>query len=339
MPIRLPGAVPDFRTLQRSNLRRSWLAVAALWAMLGAAGALIGIVIVAWEGVRPGWHGGVLGAAVGMMLALLATVVAFMRGEAATLAMLRAADAPDEVARRIHNILDELILAAGVRRPTLHWIDDPFPNACAIGIHGHPGHICVTRGLTEVLERDELAAVVAHELAHLKHEDATFATVTATLYGSFYFLRELSADLIEVSILRKVHSHRPRTPVGRHGKHMPLAVFLGIFGWLVFAVMSVVAYLVVLSASRSREWMADMAAVEMTRDPAALADALDKIAGSGRRSLAASRAVQHLYFVNPFPAGASLFALLSTHPPIDERIRLLRRMSGPAGRSPRRTVS
>ena len=313
-------------------MRRSWLAVSALWALLGAAGAGIGAAVVVWEGVRPPWHGGVLGAAVGMMLALLATVVAFMRGETATLAMLRAENPPEEEARRIHNVLDELTLAAGVRRPTLHWIDDAYPNACAIGIHGHPGHICVTRGLTEMLERDELAGVVAHELAHLKHEDATFATVTATLYGSFYFLRELSADLIEVSILRNVRSHEPRTSVGRHGKHMPLAVFIGIFGWIVFALMSVVAYLVVLSASRSREWMADMAAVEITRDPAALADALEKIAGSGRRSLLASRAVQHLYFVNPFPAGASLFALLSTHPPIEERVRLLRQMSGPSAK-------
>ncbi len=309
-------------------MRRSWLALSVLWALLGTAGAGIGIAVVAWEGVRPHWHGGVLGAAVGMMLALLATIVAFMRGETATLAMLRAEDPPTDDARRIHNVLDELILAAGVRRPTLHWIDDPFPNACAIGIHGHPGHICVTRGLVEMLERDELGGVVAHELAHLRHEDAAFATVTATLYGSFYFLRELSADLIEVSILRNMRSHEPRTSVGRHSKHMPLGVVVGIFGWVIFSLMSVVAYLVVLSASRSREWMADMAAVEITRDPAALADALEKIAGSGRRSFAASRAVQHLYFVNPFRAGASSFALLSTHPPIEERVRLLRQMSG-----------
>lgn len=328
MPLRPPGEVPDFRRLKQANLRRSRVAVGVLWSLLGLIGAGVGVAIVAVEAVRPLWHGAVLGGAIGGLLALLATVVAFVRGEQTTLAMLRASDPPDEVARRIHNILDELVIAAGVRRPTLHYIDDPFPNACAIGLHNHPGHICVTRGLVELLERDELAGVVAHELAHLRNEDATFSTVTATLYGSIWFLREFFADLMENAIYRRIHSHIPRTRWGRSSKHLGGAFFIGLVGWVVLAVISLVAWFVVLLASRSREWMADMAAVEITRDPGALADALQKIADSGRRPTLASRGVQHLYFVNPFPAGEAASALFSTHPPITERISLLRRMAG-----------
>lgn len=326
MPLRPPGRIPDFRSLQRANLRRSWAAAGFLWLLAGLIGGGLGWLTGLAAGQVEPLRGAVFGVGCGIFLGLIASVVAFVRSESTTLTMLRAVDPPPEVARQIHNILDELILAAGVRRPSIHYIDDAFPNACAVGLHDHPGHICVTRGLVEQLNRDQLKAVVAHELAHLKHEDAVFSTMTATLFGKIYFMKELSRDLIEVGVWGARHDARTR--VGRHGRRVPANVFIGFAAWFLFATLSVIAYMVVLSASRSREWMADMAAIEMTRNPGALAEALRQISDSDRTMWTASRGVQHLYFANPFRGGASEWALFSTHPPIEARIALLESMAG-----------
>jgi heat shock protein HtpX len=203
--------------------------------------------------------------------------------------------------------------------PKVYIIEDSSPNAFATGRDPEHASVAVTRGLLEKLNRDELQGVVAHEMAHVGNFDIRYAMLVGILVGtvvliSDFFLRSLWFG-----------GGRRRAGGGGGGGYIQLIMILLA---ILFAILApLFARLLQLSISRQREYLADATAVKMTRNPKGLADALAKISGDKDVLEVANRATSHLYIINPvkgFEKRAK--SMFSTHPPIDERIAILRAM-------------
>lgn len=314
----------DFRQLKKESYRNSLLAALALWifmALLGGMGGA-GYVSLASPTFAP-FRFVLFGMILGLFLAFTFTLLAFARGERTIQWMGHLEPLPERYQNLVQNIFIELSLASGIAPPVAQYFPEEYPNAFAYsGGANHPGYIALSRGLLEMMEREELMGILAHEFAHLKHKDVQFSTMTATLYGILFTVQEFLGDL-----LRGFRVSRILSPTGRI--HFPLgpALIFILLAWISVSILSFLGYLIILFASRNREWLSDLTAVEMTRNPLALAHALEKIAAySGKVGL--TRGLQHLYFVNPFRAGSAKSELFSTHPPIQARIALLYRIAG-----------
>jgi len=225
-----------------------------------------------------------------------------------------AREATHEEDRMLRNVAEEIAIAAGVPMPKIYVIEDSAPNAFATGWDPKHAVICVTTGLLEKLNRDELQGVVAHEMAHIRNYDIRLMMTLALTVGIVVLLRDA---FFRVGL----RPRRRRSDSGGNAIIMLIIVLLMIFAPL-FAV------LIKMAVSRSREFLADATAAQFTRYPDALADALEKIAGDPEPLEAANRATMHMYIVNPFKKMGFLgdTNLFSTHPPVEERVRRLRAM-------------
>lgn len=215
------------------------------------------------------------------------------------------------------HIVENLSIASGLPMPKVYKIMDSSPNAFATGRDPKHAAICVTQGLEDKLDRTELEGVIAHELSHILDYDTRLLAVVTILVG----LVSLLADWFMRSLW-----------FGRGGDNdrdsktemifMVLGIALAIFS-------PIIATLIQLSISRRREFLADANGAYMTRYPEGLARALEKIAADKRPASFANNATAHLFIVNPFKGkslGSWLSSLFDTHPPIEERIKLLREM-------------
>ena len=215
----------------------------------------------------------------------------------------------------LYNTVEGLAIAAGLPVPRIYVMDDPSPNAFATGRDPEHAVICVTTGLLALTQRYELEGVIAHEMSHIRNYDVRFMTMAVVLAGTLVLL----GDLFFRSMF---FSRRGRRSDSRGGGAAGVILLVG----LVFAILSpFVAQLLKMAISRKREYLADASAVQLTRYPDGLADALQKLASSAIPVAQASRATAHLFIVNPLKA-SGLEALFSTHPPIADRIARLRAM-------------
>lgn len=217
--------------------------------------------------------------------------------------------------QQLVNIGEEIALAAGISMPKLYVIDDPSPNAFAVGWNPRTSVIAFTSGILGRLNRDELQGVMAHEMAHIRNHDNRLMMTLALSVGLLLFLRD--------AFLR---GSRYRIRVSRSGSSKGAGLI-----WLILAVVIILAplfgVLLKMAVSRQREFLADATAVQFTRNPSALASALQKLAEDIVPSTQAVPALAHMYILNPFDKfSASLNNLFSTHPPVTERIRRLQSM-------------
>jgi len=208
------------------------------------------------------------------------------------------------------NTVDGLSIAAGIPRPKIYVIESEEMNAFATGKNPENASVAVTTGLLENLKRDELEGVIGHELSHIKNYDIRFMTLVAVLVGLIAILSHL--------ILR---SWRFGARGKREDKGLGLIIVVG-FILAIFA--PIVVRLVQFAVSRRREYLADASSAKLTRYPAGLANALEKIMNFNKGKMKVSEAVSHLFFVDP--SRSSLDQLYATHPPIKERIKILRSM-------------
>ncbi len=296
-----------FRDRIAVNKRNSLLLISAFLAFVALFGYVIGYA----------WIGDPTGAIFGLVLAFavgtISGVATYYAGDRMVLAASRAREITHDEAPVLFNVVEEMTIAAGLPMPKIYIIDDTAPNAFATGRDPEHASIAVTSGLLEKLDRDELQGVIAHEMAHVGNFDIRYAMLVGILVGttvliSDFFLRGLWFG------------------AGRRREGGGQAQIIMIIIALALAILApLFARLLQLSISRQREYLADATAVQFTRNPRGLADALQKISGDPEVLEVANRATAHLYIVNPikkFEKRAR--GLFSTHPPIEERIKILR---------------
>lgn len=219
----------------------------------------------------------------------------------------------------LYDIVENLAIGDGIPMPKIYMIQDSGPNAFATGRDPKHAVVCVTTSLREMMNKAELEGVLAHELSHVKNYDTRLMGIVAILVGFIAILADLFMRNLWWGGLRRDNDRDS-------GQLQTLFIFLGI----IFAILSpIVATLIQLAVSRKREYLADASGVLLTRYPEGLASALEKLEKDKRPTLHATNATAHLFIENPFggKSAKTWFAgLFDTHPPIEERIKILRSM-------------
>jgi heat shock protein HtpX len=301
-----------FRERIALNRRNSLFLIAGFLAFVAVFGYVIG-----WA-----WIGDPVGAIFGLVLAFVVGTVSglatYYGGDRMVLAASRAREITHDDAPVLFNVVEEMAIAAGQPMPKVYIIDDSAPNAFATGRDPEHASVAVTSGLLEKLDRDELQGVIAHEMSHVGNYDIRYAMLVGILVGT--------TVLISDFFLRGLWFGGGRGG-GRGGGGGYIQLIMIVIAIVLAILAPLFARLLQLSISRQREYLADATAVQLTRNPKGLADALQKISGDREVLEAANRATAHLYIVNPikkFEKRAR--GLFSTHPPIEERIKILRQM-------------
>jgi heat shock protein HtpX len=298
-----------FRERIAVNRRNSVLLIAAFLAFVAGFGYIIGYA----------WIGDPTGALFGLALAFVAGTISglatYYGGDRMVLAASHASEISHDDAPVLFNVVEEMAIAAGVPMPKVYIIDDSAPNAFATGRGPEHASVAVTSGLLEKLDRDELQGVIAHEMSHVGNFDIRYAMLVGVLVGT--------TVLISDFFLRGLWFGGGRRREGE-GQGQVIMLIIAI----ALAILApLFARLLQLSISRQREFLADASAVQLTRNPKGLADALQKISGDPEVLEAANRATAHLYIVNPIKKFEKRSkGLFSTHPPIEQRIEILRQM-------------
>lgn len=262
--------------------------------------------------------GRVLGGNAGMIFAFgLAVVMNFASywfSDQIALKMAGAREVTHEQAPQLHAIVDELAYRAGLPKPRVAIVESPSPNAFATGRDKDHAVVAVTTGILQILNRDELMAVLGHELGHVKNRDILVSSIAATIAGAITMV----AQMLQFAAFFGGFGSRDGDGEGTN----PFAALAMII------LAPIAAMLIQMAISRSREYGADDTGAHIVGDPLALASALEKLeTGSRQIPMDVNPAASHLFIVNPLN-GRMLANLFSTHPPIPERVKRLRQMAG-----------
>ena len=316
-----PTPTTFYREIDR-NRRRSWLLVAIVIVVLGLLGGAIGYA----SGL--GWGGVVMA----LIVATAMSIGSYFAGDALVMATSGAreidlAQPPDQF-RQVLNVVEEMRLAGGLPRPRVWIIDDTAPNAFATGRDPEHASVAVTTGLIQKLDREQLQGVIGHEMSHIGNLDIRFTLLVGVLVGAIALLADWFLRFTYWGGGRRSSSDSDRGGGGAMALIFALALVLAV-------VAPLIGRLVQAAVSRSRESLADVTAVEMTRNPVGLARALRTISDDAEVLEVANRATQHLYIVNPIKSFEERAkSLWDTHPPIGERIRALEAIGGRMGGMP-----
>lgn len=289
-----------------SNKRKTWLIMVLFVAFISTVAYVYGKAS----------GNGVSFVALALIISGIMSLVSYYFSDSMVLAIAGAKKIEEKDDAELYHVVENLSIAAGIPKPKLYLITDAAPNAFATGRDPAHGVVCITSGLREKLNRSELEGVFAHELSHIGNFDTRLMAIVTILVG----LVALLADWFMRSLWWR---GRDRS---ENSKSEGVFLLLGV----ILALLSpVIATLIQLSISRRREFLADANGAYITRYPEGLARALEKIAADKRTASFANNATAHLYIENPFKGkeGKSWFAgLFDTHPPIEERIKILRSM-------------
>ena len=282
---------------------------------------------LAWVmGYWTGW--GYYGVIAAVVIAILMTWGSYFSSDKIALSMSRAKPADETQYAQLHNIVEGLALAAGLPKPRVYIVEDPAPNAFATGRNPEHAAIAVTTGLLELMSRDELEGVLAHELSHVKNRDTLVMTIAVTLVGVVVLLGDF--------FMRSMWLGGGNRDNDRGGG--PAAI-LAIVGLVLLILAPLFAQLLQFAISRRREYLADTDAVFLTRHPEGMIGALEKLKGDDAVVRTASRATAHLWIESPIQqhadegrrhtnkSGAWLNRMFNTHPPLDDRIEALQSLT------------
>jgi heat shock protein HtpX len=284
-------------------------------ALLGLLGFTIGF------GVFGDPTAGIATLGFAVLIGALAGLGTYFAGDSLVLTVSGAREVDEKVAPQLMNVVRELAIAANVPMPRVYVIDDTAPNAFATGRDPKHASVAITTGLLEKLDREELQGVIAHELSHVRNLDIRFSLIVGVMVGTIAIL----ADFFLRFTFWGGGRGRDRESGGGGGAQAVVFVIA-----IVLAVLApLISRFIQLAVNRQREYLADASAVELSRNPYGLERALAKIAGDAEVLEVANRGTQHMYFTNPikkFEERSS--GLMSTHPPIIERINRLRELTG-----------
>lgn len=245
-----------------------------------------------------------------LLMSLGSSFFSYFYSDKIVLKLSGAEPADYETQRRLTNIMEGLCVSSGMPMPKLYVMHDPSPNAFATGRNYKNAVVCVTTGLLDRLDYYELEGVLAHELAHIKNYDILLSTVVSVMLG-------MVVILADVFTRASFFGHGVRDEEDNKNS----GVFI-VFGVLFALLAPIASELMKMALSRNREYLADATAVEFTRNPQGLADALRKISSAHIPVQRASRATENMYIANPFSAERAM-ELFSTHPPIEKRINAI----------------
>jgi heat shock protein HtpX len=256
-----------------------------------------------------GFIGGKSGMTIALVMAFGMNFVTYWFSDKIVLKMYGAQQVTESDAPELHSIVGQLSLKAGLPMPKVYIIDQEQPNAFATGRNPENGVVAVTTGIVRILSRNELAGVIAHELAHIKHRDILVSTVAAAIAGAITYL----AQMAQWGMIFGGRSDEER------GGNPVAALVMMIVG-------PIAAMLVQMAISRSREYGADSSGAEIAGNPLHLAGALKKLHQASQSiPMDASPATAHMFIVSPL-SGGGITKLFSTHPPIEERVARLEAM-------------
>ncbi|MFH0853755.1 MAG: M48 family metallopeptidase [bacterium] len=250
-----------------------------------------------------------------VFISLIMSLAGYFQGDKIALWSAGAKPSQKQDNPYLYRMIENLAITSGLPMPKVYLIPDPALNAFATGRNPQRASIAVTQGLVDNLENEELEGVLAHEMSHIGNYDIRFMMLVAVLVGIIVIFSDI---FLRATLWGGMSNRRDRSSVS--------SIF-AVMGLVLIILSPIVAQFIKLAASRKREYLADASGALLTRYPEGLATALEKISTS-RPMLKKSNATAHLYISNPFGRSAKgLSRLFSTHPPIEERIKILRQMS------------
>ncbi len=271
-------------------------------------GALTGLLMAFGNAV-----GGSHGMTMALIFAVVMNVGAYWFSDKMVLAAYSARQVTEAEAPQLYRIVHNLALGAGIPMPKVYIIPDESPNAFATGRNPNHAAVAATEGLLRMMDEREITGVLAHELGHVKNRDILISTIAATIAGAVGFLAHMAQWGAMFGGFR-----RDNDEGGASGIELLLLAIL----------TPVMAGIIQMAISRTREYAADETGARMCGDPMALASALRKLGmASQRLPMDASPATAHMFIVNPL-AGVNFAKWFSTHPPLEERIARLEAMAG-----------
>lgn len=269
---------------------------------------------------NPYW---IFGMVIAFIIWLIQAMVAYFAGSDIMLSVSGAREIDSNTHPVLFNVVDEMTIAAGLnKRPRIFIIPTEVPNAFATGTKSDNTAVAVTAGLLGRLNRDELQGVIAHEMSHIANRDVMFMTMVGIMLGTIVLVSEVFLRSLFYSNMGGRYSSNKRDN-GGGALLMVIAI--------VFAIIApILAQIIYFAISRKREYLADATAVRYTRYPKGLADALEKISAGSGKIEQANKVTAPMYINNPTGTRAAV-SLTSTHPPIEKRIMILRKLSGDVG--------
>jgi heat shock protein HtpX len=298
----------------RSNQTRSTVLVIGMGVLLLLIGYLLGIIF---------FDNAIGGLIIALLVWGIMSLIAYYQGDSILLGMAGARKISHDDHPRLYNIVEEMKIASGLEKvPDIYIINDPAPNAFAVGRSPDKAAVAVTTGLLQKLNRDELQGVIGHEISHIKNRDVLLMAITSVMLGTIVILAWYASRFM---LFGGAGRSRSSSSSGGGGAQLIILV-VAIVLMILAPIMAQLIYFVI---SRKREYMADASSALYTRYPEGLASALEKIAASTSQLKSANQATAPMYIMNPFRnKGRAATDLTSTHPPISERIRILRSMAG-----------
>lgn len=299
-------------TQRTKNIRKTWFLMSLIFILIVGLGWFLSYYFnspqILWLAV---------------FFSLFMNFLSYWYSDKIVLAMSRAKPLKFEENPELYRIVENLCLTAGLPMPKIYILPEMAPNAFATGRNPKNAAIAVTEGLLQKLDRSELEGVIAHELSHISNRDILIQTIVVVLVGLVVIASDIFLRMSFWGGLKKRDSR----------EEGQLGMVLMMIGLILIILSPIIAQLIRFAISRKREFLADASGALLTRYPEGLARALEKISSDPNFMRYASNATAHLYIANPFLKKGKgiktpwLVKIFSTHPPIEERIKILRQMS------------
>ena len=292
-----------------ANRRETWLLMVLFFIVVAGAATSVGIV----AGLPPGL------APIVIVFVLLFVGFSYFSSDSVALSVAGAHSVEKTQEPELYRIVENLCIGSGLPMPKVYVIEDGSMNAFSVGRDPQHASVAITRGLLTKLDYREVEGVMAHELSHVGNRDTLVMTTVVVLIGALALLADIGLRMTWFGTGSR-GSYRDKNNNG--------AAIIAVVAILFMIVSPIIARIIGMAVSRQREYLADASGALLTRNPEGLASALEKLKGDTDPLDAATKATDHLYIVSPLQAhhSSALNDLFDTHPPLDERIKLLRAM-------------
>ncbi len=300
-----------------NNKRKTFLFLILFIAVIAVVAYAIGLVI--------GHVSPYIIMTIGLVFSLFGSVISYYHSDKIVLKMAGAVPVDKMKEPHLYNTIEGVSMAAGIPTPKMYIIENSVPNAFATGRNPENGVVAVTRGLLDLMNREELEGVIAHEIGHIKNYDILYATIVAVMAGVLVFLSQMT--LRSMFWGGMTGRRNSRSSSGGKGGSNPILMVVGI---ILIILAPIFARILQFAMSRNREYLADATAAGIIGYPMGLASALEKLHQRNTPKIAKdnqfdNNAITALCIVNPLSAGA-VANIFSTHPPLDQRMERLKKM-------------